>query len=370
MKLEIGQTSFPSTPQRSIWHAAVFMSPFYPVLPEHLTATEAEELREGEESFYNFMVSLYEDMYEHPKDYYIPVEEYDQFMNGRQRQELNKRDATKESRLRNKFQRAIQFYQKILFDLGVKGRTLDSGDCLVIDEDVLYDVILRHNLRIVRGEERKRLNALTRMGLEIEYVEGKIHLFANQNPKMFQGLTALCQKSRTKYGLTHFLRCDFRGLLKGHQLSFEDAVVVLPKKLQKMAYGMDEFMKSMDCKITVQPLKNTTLGSQWKATYLRKGKSLYGFHADTESLHAFAYFNKHKHISRMGYHLKEKFDGLFNWFYENIPERTCSCPNNRKVDIGGRHKRICGLMNRMEVPQFDEENISNLKQIIQLLANN
>ena len=68
----------------------------------------------------------------------------------------------------------------------------------------------------------------------------------------------------------------------------------------------------------------------------------------------------------MGYLLKEKSDSLYTWFCDKIPLRQCSCRNNRLADIGGRKKRICGLMNKMDVPNPDEHDLQNLKQIIGL----
>ena len=176
----------------------------------------------------------------------------------------------------------------------------------------------------------------------------------------------LCKGGNSKFALTNFLRCDFRGLLNSHQPGFDDAVSILPDDSKKMAVEMDKFMRNMKCKISVQPLKNTTLHSQWKLFYAMEGKSVYSFHSDTNNLEAFAYFNHYGNVSRMGYLLKEESDRLYTWFYDRIPTRLCLCRNNKLVDIGGHKKRICGLMNRMDVMNPDSYDLKNLKRIIEI----
>jgi hypothetical protein len=36
------------------------------------------------------------------------------------------------------------------------------------------------------------------------------------------------------------------------------------------------------------------------------------------------------------------------------------------VDIGGQAKRICGLMNRLDLPNPNEEDLGNLQRIIEI----
>jgi len=366
VKFDINQKEFPSITHESIWHAAIFISPFREVIPTHVTGKKRDNLREGEKSLYQFITDLYSDMYENPEAYYLPVGEYDSFMENRDRKNLSDKDKLKESLLRNKFQRAIQFYQKLLFEIGSKGEPNGGSDSLIMDKAVLSDIIIKHNFRILRGEQEKRAEALSNVGMKIDQSQSKMTVSNNKYPKMLVGLSALCKANTGKFALTNFLRCDFRGLVDSFEPGFDDAISILTDGFRKMAIEMDDFMRSVNCSISIQPLKNTTLFSQWKVGYSLKGKSIYSFHSDIDSLETFACFNHYQNVSRMGYLLKEESDLLYNWFDAKIPTRLCSCRYNRLVDIGGRKRRICGLMNKMDVINPDVHDLQNLKQIIEI----
>ena len=366
MKFDINQNEFPSATHKSIWHSAVFMAPFYEVIPPRLNGREANDLREGEKNLYRFMTDLYSDMYDNPEKYYLPVMEYDLLLNGRDWRSLNGNDKKKESNLRNRFQRKIQFYQKLLFEIGINGETEAGTDSLSSDKPILTNVIANHTLRIIWDQREQCAEALSRLGLEIKRFNNKITVSNSQYPKMLFALSALCKAGKGKFALTNFLRCDFRGLLNSYIPGFEDTVSILPDGFKKKAIIMNEFMKDLKCKTIVEPLKNTTLYSEWKLFYSFKGKSIYGFHSDTESLKTFAYFNHYENVSRMGYILKEESDSLYNWFYDCIPISMCSCRNNKLVNVGGREKRICGLTNRIDVINPDDANLKNLKRIIEI----
>jgi hypothetical protein len=265
--------------------------------------------------------------------------------------------------LRNKFQRAIQFYQKLLFEIGLKIEPEAGSQSFRLDKSFLPDAMTKHNFRILRGEEKKRAEALSSTGVKIDETESRITVSNDRYPHMLTALSALC-KTKNKFALTNFLRCDFRGLMKTHKPGYDDAVSILPEHFRKMTDEMDAFIQRMNCRISVQPLKNTTLFSQWKLHYCRHGKSVYSFRSDTDRLEAYAHFNHYQNVSRAGYALKEESYPLHTWFYDRIPERLCSCRYNRLVDIGGRKKRICGFMNRMDLVNPDSQDLQKLKQII------
>jgi hypothetical protein len=365
IKLDLHQQQeFPSTTHQSIWHAAVLMAPFYEVIPPQVTGQQADALRAGEKNFYQFMTDLYADMYAHPDVYALPVGEYDRFMSGRDRNHLVKKEVQKESRLRNKFQQAIQFYQKLLFEIGVHGELSNRADHLKMDQSVLANMTQNHKFSKLRGEEVERMYALRRLGLEMSQTANTISISNHTYPHILMALAALCTAPNKKFALTHFLRCDFRGLLSGHQPGFDDATSILPDNFKSMADEMETWMQSLNCNIVVEPLKNTTLHSYWEVSYRQKGKPLYAFHADTSKLDAFAYFNQAENVGRMGYLVKAESDQLYTWFDEHIPVRECACRNNRLVDIGGEQKRICGLMNRMDVVNPNQTDWQHLKQIV------
>lgn len=365
MKLDLGQRDFPSTPQKSVWHAAVFLAPFKEVIPPKYAGKETI-LRLGERSLYRFMTNLYLDMYRNPTAYLIPAGEYDEFIKGRKPEFLDGGEKTKESRLRNQFQRAIQFPQKLLYEIGLTGK---QESCTVeLSRLVLDDIINKHNLRILRDEREQHAEALSNMGIEVNIMPDKITVSEGKYTGMLLALSALCTADAEKWALTNFLRCDFRGLKK-YRPGFEDAVLFLRSEQKENATIMDEYMKSLGCKATVQPLKNTTLGSKWKLSYKRKSNSVYGFHADTDSVETYAYFNKPENISKVGHLLNERSEMLSNWFIEKIPTRNCACRYNRRVNIGGEEKRICGFSNRLVLLNPSSTDHQKLRRVIETYQN-
>lgn len=362
MSLSKEQTVFPSIAQQSIWTAAMALAPFDEVVPSGLVEEEIDALRSGEANLRRFMVDMFTDMYENPDAYGIPVGVYDSYMDGRDRRSMGHKNDPKESRLRNQFQQAIQFYQKLLFEMGAGGEV--DGARLRMETAVMDGMINKYNLRLIRGTQNQRLNALTRLGMTIRRNDDAVVFENTRYPGMFTALRALARAGRGVLALTNVLRCDFRGLIKGYKLGLEDVVAILPEKLRDNILAMDGFMQELGAKITIQPLKNTTLFSPWKVSYTREGRSIYGFHAEPNRLEVYAYFNKSDNISRLGCRLKEEADPLYTWFNEHIPIRECRCPNNRRVDIGGETKRICGLMNRLEVINPDGEDLARLRSVI------
>lgn len=362
MDLFIDQNEFPSITHHSIWHAAMSMATLYEVIPSNMSIEEAAAFRLGEESLYRFMRDMFVDMYDHPEAYDIPVGAYDLYMDGRDRRSLGHKNDPKESRLRNQFQQAIQFYQKLLFEMGIHGKVYD--DSLSIEPTIMDEMINKHNLRLIRGTQSMRLSALERLGMKIQRSDNAIVFKNTRYPEMFTALITLARAGRGVLALTNVLRCDFRGLIKGFKPGLEDVVANLPGQLRDNILMMDLYIQELGAKISIHPLKNTTLYSPWKVIYTREGKSIYGFHAEPNRLEVYAYFNKPDNISRVGYQLKEEADPLYAWFNDHIPMRECRCPNNRKVDIGGEEKRICGLMNRLEVINPDGEALDRLKRVI------
>ena len=78
-------------------------------------------------------------------------------------------------------------------------------------------------------------------------------------------------------------------------------------------------MRSTGCKVRVQPLRNTTVFSRWKAVYSLKGKALYGFYADTRDLEVHAHFDRDRHLAEMGCLLKESSKPLYGLVLRENP---------------------------------------------------
>ena len=83
------------------------------------------EHKEGQEQFYQLMVSIYHGMYESPETYLVFPAPYEAYLQKRQntKKGKEKEHATdaRESTLRNTFQQAIQFYASYFYHLGLHG---------------------------------------------------------------------------------------------------------------------------------------------------------------------------------------------------------------------------------------------------------
>lgn len=183
-----------------------------------------------------------------------------------------------------------------------------------------------YNLRTIRGEEVKRAMALSNTGLEVEETENELIIKNDEYPEMYDALCAIANVKNNKYSLTNFLRCDFRGLTSCFKPCFDDVSCVLPENYKCMALEMDELMRGLRCKVSIEPLKNTTLYSQWKVSYKYNGKLFYSFHADTNDFEIFAHFNDYKNISCAGYFLKEHSKAFITGFMIKYQKENALVP--------------------------------------------
>lgn len=365
-QFSIDQKDFPSATHMSIWHCAVFMAPFTEVIPSRLAPQDARALAEGEKSLYRFMTGLYADMYDNPAGYKLPVGEYDSFLEESREESFHKSAKAKESKLRNRFQKAIQLYQKALFEIGTQGRRDPAAGTLAVDKTPLWEGVRKHNLRVQPDELKDCLLILSDRGLPFTERNGELVFSSAGYPHMLTALHYLCKTGTRKQALTSFLRCDFRGMSPSFALGFADVASVLPGEDQEAAGMLDRYMEDMRCKVFIEPLKNTTFQSRYKVIYKRSGKPLLSLEIDTSRLRIHAYFNHYENLSKMGYLLKEQSEPLYEWFFDRIPSTVCACANNKNVDIGGVKKRVCGLMNRMDVHQSDDASLDNIRQVLDL----
>ena len=105
--------------QKSIRHCLDMLAPF--------EASE-EQWRDGQFQFYQFMLSIYQGMYEKPEDYLVFSAPYDAYVLNKKTTEKEKEHAndSRESTLRNTVQQAIQFYAMFFFHLGNKSLEVDE----------------------------------------------------------------------------------------------------------------------------------------------------------------------------------------------------------------------------------------------------
>jgi hypothetical protein len=207
-----------STAQSSIWHCIRMLSDFEPVEAD-VNNFDIEEVITGEREFYLFMKNLYNDMYSNPYKYEVPTDEYDNFIKDVDIAALlsdenfhkNKLYA-KENKLRQIFQRAIQFYPDYFYGLGMKAeRICRESYALIISIKNYEDVLKSLDLPNIRKGNEKRIQAIMNLGVEINEQNGLYHISCSSAPKMFLGLKVLCAAPEGKHKYFNYLRLDYKG---------------------------------------------------------------------------------------------------------------------------------------------------------------
>lgn len=366
MSLNKNQINFPSTAQKSIWHTSLFMSTYYEIIPPGIENDKIKYLVKGEKDYYDFISTLYSDMYDNPGKYFIPTIEYDKYMNGRKKEELSHKNDSRECTLRNKFQNSIKFYQDFLYEIGKHGELDPDSFYLIMTGNKFLEIIKKFKLLKKEKENFNHIDTLKSIGFEYKKSDKKIAFFNNNYPMMFFGLSSLAKSKNIKYGYTCFLLCDYRGLIDSFEFKFNDTILILNERYKRIAYEMNELMNKIDAELKIKPMRNTLLNSCWKLQYTKKGKAVYTIHIDIDKMNNFLYFNSVENISKIGYLLKKNYNELFNWFYDNINTMKCSCKNNKIVDIGGQKKRTCGLMNRVQINNPDKQDLEKMKKILEI----
>ena len=236
----------------------------------------------------------------------------------------------------------------------------------VITKNKFNEIINKFKILKRDDNKFKRIDVLKSIGIDYKNINGNILFYNKKYPLMFYGISVLSKSKNVKYGYTGYLLCDYRSIDESFEFTFSDSVLVLNEKYKKTANEMNVLMEKIGAKLKIKPMRDTLLNSYWKLQYTKKGKAVYTMHIDIESMGNFLNFNNIENISKIGYFLKKGSNDLFNWFYENINTMECSCKNNRRVDIGGRKKRICGLMNRMQVSDPDNLDFERMKYVLEL----
>ena len=333
---------------------------------------DTEIIYEGEKDYYHFTKDLYEDMNNNIVQYNIPHSEYDKFMGGRTKSELSEKEAKKESKLRNEFKQAIKIYPRFLYEIGIRG-IIDEVACQLILERQHFEKAMkqvRRHLSQMKGEEMKRISVLSRLGLVIEERKEKIIMTNLKYPSMFVGLSALCNSDNKKFHFTNFLRCDYRGLNKFYKPGIQEVIKIVPEGYKHIIQEVDAWMKEKRAKTEVRTMHYQPVLIPWKVNYSIKGKSAVGLQADFENLSLYAYFNNYKNIMLVASELSKVSEEFCSWFNDLIPGSNCNCKNNRRIEIGGMKKRICGLMNRMDINNPDKDNLARMKTIVGLYQDN
>lgn len=350
--------------QHSIRHCMEMIAPFE--MPK-------EQEEGGQFQFYQFMSSLYREMYQRPEEYLVFPKPYEAYMAKLEKQEAQKKKEkehvtnARESTLRNTFQQAIQFYALYLYRIGVRSKGIDeqTGSLMIRKED--YSDVMDEMNRIHESQyNAERYEVLRKRGIRV-YENGDIvHMVHREHPKMMEGIAYLCQAPDSKYKWMNFLRLDFKNAYSPVP-TVNDICKTLPAKFSDVVKKLEDSMSGMKIKTKIKPLRGIVSDFKWKVEYSCKGKNICGFYADHEYFMLCIYFNHFQNITALAETLYDEDRELLQWFKEQFPERLCKCPNNRRVYFAGEPRRICGLSNRAEIVNPADDDVDKALYLLKRL---
>ena len=338
--------------QKSIRHCLDMLAPF--------EASE-EQWRDGQFQFYQFMLSIYQGMYEKPEDYLVFSAPYDAYVLNKKTTEKEKEHAndSRESTLRNTVQQAIQFYAMFFFQLGNKSLEVDEkSGALILSKEEYTNVL--HQMERLHGAKynAQRYALLEKLGIHIFEKDGYICIVHKEYRHAMQGVLFLCKSPDSKYKWMNFLRMDYKNAYTPIP-EVSDICKTLPKESVAIITQLEDYLSGLKIKKKIRPLRGIVSDFKWKVEYIYKGKNICGFYADNSYLMICIYFNHFENINEFASTLYEEDRELFLWFKNQFPERLCKCPSNRRVYLGDEYRRICGLSNRAEIVNPDSKDMEN-----------
>lgn len=353
--------------QRSIKHCLDMIAPF-----------EASDklLEKGQLHFYQFMVSIYQKMYDNPEDYMVFSGPYEEYLakrkeNGEQSKTDKKHENdSRESTLRNTFQQAIQFYALYFYNLGMDCLGIDNeSGTLIIPKEAYGHVLDKMNCIHGAKYNDKRYEVLTALGVQI-YEKNDLYYIKVKEPYhcAMTGLHYLCKAPDSRYKLMNYLRLDYKNAYSPAP-TVDDIKRTLPMKNAEIVKKLEESLAGINIKVKIKPLRGIVSDFKWKVEYTYKGKNICGFYADSDYFMLCVYFNHFQNINDFSSYLYKNDYSLFQWFKNQFPERLCKCPSNRRVHFGEEARRICGLSNRTETVNPDNTDIENSIKILKKFRN-
>jgi len=358
-----------SSAQKSIWHSIKMLAHFEPIFI-NCNDFDNVDIVEGEKNFYDFIKNLYNDMYDNPAKYVIPTSDYDEYMSKKEEADSTKHHKTdiKESKLRNSFQQAIEFYPNYFYEIGLAADKICKDTFSLIIPKSKYDkALISLNRPHIRQNNEQRLKILVDLGITVDEVDEMCYIYNKNSPKMFLGLYVLCSAPDNKYKRMNYLRLNYKGYLN----SVTDLEDIKQTMAKEHANAVDLIIKSVisdKMKYKVKPLRSITSSHGWKVRYTQKGKNVFGFFSEPDYLALYIYFNEVKNITEMSKKLENDIE-MFDWYCDKFPEILCKCPHNKAVIFGDMKRRICGMSNKAEIINPTVDDIKKSIMIIKMFRN-
>lgn len=229
-----GQTDFDTYAQWLVWRLWIDMAKLDVILPqEDQNSTWIECLPEAEIQLHNFLSELYRDMYQHPKKYYIPEENYEGFVSASNIEQETVRHAILQVK-----KAVVTCILDFLYEVGRNSEINETGLWMAGET---YRKLLQEKQK--KCKSNSFLTLLEEMGFIIADEE-RIHISHNEYPLMLTSLSLFSKEcARNKeYGFYFFCKCDFQVFAQKTKPSFEDAMKLVPEAYQSNVITLDEFL--------------------------------------------------------------------------------------------------------------------------------
>lgn len=346
--------------QHSIKHCLDMIAPF---------EASDEQRKVGQAQFHEFMVSIYQGMYEKPEDYLVFPMPYEAYIAKRKQKDSEHASDSRESTLRNTFQQAIQFYASYFYHIGLKCDGIDEQSGAIVISREKYAAVLEQMSRIHESKyNAERYEKLSRSGIQVCEREDTVRIVHDKYNRAMEGVAYLCNAPDSKYKWMNFLRMDYKNAYAPIP-TVDDICKTLPARSAKVVKMLAGHFQGMKIKEKIRPLRGIVSDFKWKVEYSYKSKNICGFYADNEYLMLCIYFNSPENISQFSQTLQAEDQELFQWFQKQFPERLCKCRSNRRVYFGEKPRRICGLSNRAEIKNPSDEDIEKAMYILRKYRN-
>jgi hypothetical protein len=358
-----------STAQNSVWHCIKMLSDFEEAKAD-IDGFNEKSIIKGEKDFYTFMKTLYEDMYANPDRFAIPAMEYDEYMKSINVDKVfsnaHKGDA-KESKLRNRFQQAIQFYPDYFYKLGLAADEICKKTYALIIQKTKYTNVLKAlNYTHIKNENGLRLAALSGMGINLKETNNAFFLTCKQFPKMFLGLKVLLSSPENKYKYLNYLRLNYNGRYRPMP-EIEDIFMTLEKVHCECIKSLLSLYDKQKIKYSLYPFRTITSSGKWTVDYFIKSKRVFGFYAGPGFLAIRILFKNTDSLQLVINTLESNNPKLFEWFRDNF--RGCNnanCKRNRIIMIGNQKRHTCGGSSKIEITISSKNDIKKCTMFMKM----
>lgn len=255
--------------QFSIRHCIDMIAPF----------EMSDQQEDGQLQFYQFMLSLYREMYENPEEYMVFPKPYEDYMaklkvrESKEKKEKQHSADSRESTLRNTFQQAIQFYALYLYRIGVASKGLDAGTgALVVRKGDYFDVIEQMNRIHEAKYNAGRYEKLSKRGIQVSENGDTVRIVHGEYPQMMQGISYLCKAPESKYKWMNFLRLDFKNAYSPIP-SVEDICKTLSAGSVEAVNKLENNLSELKVKARIKPLGESSQISSGRWNMYIRGKT-------------------------------------------------------------------------------------------------